>query len=309
MYNRNRFKQQVTVKSVILPELGADTFIYGEIENPNMRYFNPSIAWHNEDLKIAIRSCNFAINQQGHYYFRDGSIYSKTDVIYGDLNPDTLQVRNLEKLKLVDAPMRTLVSGLEDVRIFSRKDGMHAIGFESDRLTRSLHNGSAKLAEYLIDKGDLKHIRTLEKPHKEIVEKNWSPTDKPSKYFDFTYSDSQIWKDGKIIGNPTKTQIHGGSQLLKQKDGAYLSIVHDKTADRMIRSYDRYTYNHYLAKHGKDGIVTKLSKPFRFGTNEKIEFAGGMVEYNEDFIISFGIRDCKYGITRVNKEKMMVLFD
>lgn len=310
MYARSRVVGRQPVKHTItLPELGADTLIYGELDNPHMRDFNPSIAWHNGQLKIALRRCNFAIKPQGSYYFRDGSAYSKTDVIYGDLDPDTLQVSSLKKLDLVGAPTITQVSGLEDVRLFSRKDGTHVIGFECDRLTRSLHNASATLAEYLIKGNELVHIRTLEKPSDLVVEKNWSPTDIPSKEFDFTYSDSQVWKDGKVIGNPTKTQIHGGTQLLKQKDGTYLSLVHDKTADRLIRSYDRFTYNHYLAHHGKDGIITKLSKPFRFGTNERIEFAAGMVEYEDDFIISYGIKDAKYALTRVNKDKLRGLLN
>lgn len=286
-----------------LPSIGSDILIYGEIDSANMRYFNPSIAWHEGKLKIAIRSCNFAIRPQGSFYFRDGSAYSKTDVMYGDLSPNTLQVSNLSKLELVDAPTRTMVAGLEDVRLFSRNDGMHAIGFESDRLTRSLHNTSATLAEYVIAGDKLKHIRTLEKPKAETPEKNWSPSDISSQEFDFTYSDTQTWKNGKLFGEPTKTQIHGGTQLLKQKDGTYLGIVHDKVVNPRLRtSYDRYVYRHFLARYDKNGIVTHLTGPFTFGMHENIEFASGMVEHQGNFLISFGIRDCKYGIARINKE-------
>lgn len=308
------------VQAVDIQSLGADIRIYGEIDDSAMRWFNPSIAWHdgviadnewkkNGQLMIAIRSCNFAVERKGKWYLRDGSAYSKTDVIYGDLDPYTLQVSNLKKLKLSeDSPTCTKVAGLEDVRLFSRKDGMHAIGFESDRLTRSLHNNSASLAEYLIRGNELQYIRTLQKPKKEGVEKNWSPTNAPSKNFDFTYSDSQVWKDGEVIGTPTKTNIHGGSQLLKQKDGTYLSIVHDKVLDRLHNRpgvYDKFVYRHYLARHGKDGIITHLTKPFTFGTHENIEFAAGMVEHEGHFLISFGIRDCKYGIARVKKSVLV----
>ena len=299
------------VEAADLQELGAEIRIYGEIDNDAMRHFNPSIAWHDGKLKIAIRSCNFAVKRHGNWYFRDGSAYSKTDVLYGDLDPNTLIVSNLKKLKLSsNSPMRTLVAGLEDVRLFSRKDGMHAIGFESDRLSRSLHNQSASLAEYLIKGNELKYIRTLEKPNKDIVEKNWSPSDEQSHLFDFTYSDTQVWKDGELIGQPTTTEIHGGSQLLRQKDGTYLSLVHEKIADRQygVTSYDKFVYYTYLAKHDKQGSITAKTKPFRFGTYENIEFASGMVEHNGSFVITFGIRDCKYGIARIEKHKLMSLF-
>jgi hypothetical protein len=258
------------------------------------------------------------VERKGKWSFRDGSAYSKTDVLYGDLNPDTLEVSNLEKLELSeDSPSRILVSGLEDVRLFSRKDGMHAIGFESDRLTRNLHNASAGMAEYLIKGNELKYIRSLPKPVKDTVEKNWSPTDTPSKLFDFTYSDSQVYKDGKLIGKPTTTQIHGGSQLLKQKDGTYLSLVHEKKQDtltqpirrtRIHKIYDKYVYYTYLARHDKQGMITQLSKPFRFGTLENIEFASGLVQYKDDFIITLGIRDCKYAIVKIPVTKLTKLF-
>lgn len=298
-----------------LQALGAELKIYGEIDDESMRYFNPSIAWHDGKVKIAIRSCNFAVEKHGKWYLRDGSAYSKTDVIYGDLDPDTLEVSYLDKLLLSkDTPLVTKIAGLEDVRLFSRKDGMHAIGFESDRVTRTLHNSSASMAEYLIKpkSRELQYLRTLPKPEKEGVEKNWSPTDVPAKEFEFTYSPDQVYQKGEVIGRKYNGIIHGGSQLLKQKDGTYLSIVHDKVVNPMLNRpgvYDKYVYRHYLARHDKNGMITDLSKSFSFGTNENIEFAGGMVEHKGDMIISIGIRDCKYALVRIAKEKLLTLFD
>ena len=306
-----------------LQAIGAELRIYGEIDHPEMRHMNPSIAWSGKDLKIAIRSCNFAVIPKGKWYFRDGTVYSRTDVLYGDLNPDTLEVSNLTKLNLSkDSPKDVLLAGLEDVRLFSRKDGMHAIGFQSDRITRTLHNASASLGEYLIKGNELQYIRTLKKPVKDAVEKNWSSTDKPSKLFDFTYSDSQVWKDGELIGKPTRTQIHGGSILLKQKDGTYLSLVHEKKIDTQLSHsvrynrgnrggliYDKYIYYTYLARHDEQGIITHLTKPFRMGTLENIEFAAGLVEYNDDFIISAGVRDCKYLLCKISKGKLIDLLE
>jgi hypothetical protein len=299
------------VEAVDLQSLGAELRIYGEINDPAMRHFNPSIAFDGNDLKIAIRSCNFAVERLGKWYFRDGSTYSKTDVIYGDLSLNTLQVSNLEKLELSkDSPTRILVAGLEDVRLFHRKDGMHAIGFESDRLTRSLHNSSTAMAEYLIKGKELKYIRTLEKPNKEVVEKNWQPPDVETPHFEFTYSPSQTWSKGKVSGEQYAGNIHGGTPLIKQEDGTYLSLVHEKIEDRWNKgAYDKFTYYTYLAKHDDKGIVTKLSKPFRFGTLENIEFASGMVEYKGGFIITFGIRDCKWATVKITKSILLGLFE
>lgn len=291
-----------------IQSIGAKAVTYGEIDDPDMRDFNPSIAFDNKgDLKIALRRCNFAVERGGKWYLRDGSAYSRTDVMYGDLNPDTLEVSNIKKLELSDkSPTRTKVSGLEDVRLFARKDGIHAIGFECDRITKSLHNGSAKLAEYLIKGNELRYIRTLEKPDKEVVEKNWQPFDHQSTFAEFTYSPTQIYLNGHVIGDKYIGKIHGGTQLLAQEDGTYISLLHEKItlpAQRFV--YDRYKYIHYLATHDNTGVVTSLSQPFDFGTHENIEFAAGMVEYGDDLIISLGIRDCKYAIVKINKKVLI----
>lgn len=305
-------------EAIDLQELGTTILTYGEFEDPAMRHINPSIAWSKDGkLKIAIRSCNFSVERHGKWYFRDGSAYSKTDVLFGDLDPDTLQVTNLEKLNLSsDSPTRTLVAGLEDVRLFSRNDGMHAIGFECDRLSRSLHNASASLTEYIIKGNTLQYIRTLEKPNHETVEKNWSPPDVETPYFEFTYSPTQVWQAGHILGEPYSGNVHGGTQLLEQKDGTFISLVHEKKLDTALRYlprnnhiYDKYIYYTHLAIHGEDGIITKLSRPFRFGTLENIEFASGMIEHDGHLLITLGIRDCKYAIAKVSKNKLLELLN
>lgn len=297
-------------QAIDLQSIGADIHIFGEIDSTSRRHFNPSIAFQGDELKIAIRSCNFVVEPFGRWYLRDGNAYSKTEVLYGDLDPDTFKVSDLKELKLSDdSPTRIKVAGLEDVRLFSRDDGMHAIGFASDRLTRSLHNRSASLAEYIISGSDLKYIRTLEKPNPEGVEKNWMPADVAAPLFDFTYSPDQVWRDGEVLGLPYHGDIHGGSQLLLQEDGTYLSIVHNKVANRRLGAYDRFVYYTYLARHNEHGFITKLSAPFRFGTPDNIEFASGMVEYKGDLLISFGIRDCKFGIARIKKSKLVEMLN
>jgi len=299
-----------------IQSLGAEIKIYGELQDPAMRYMNPSIVWHKDKLKISLRKCNFAVEPKGKWYFRDGTVYSRTDVILGDLNPDTLQVTNLKKLEVSkDSPINIRIAGLEDVRLFVRKDELHAVGFESDRVVRTLHNASAGMAEYIIKGNTLQYIRSLKKPVQDIVEKNWCPPDQPSKLFDYTYSDSQIYKDGELIGTPTQTNIHGGSILLKQKDGTYLSLVHEKRVEPQMRVnryatrniYDKYVYYTYLARHDKQGIITQLSKPFRLGTLENIEFVSGFAEYGDYFLITSGVRDCKFLIAKIEKQKLLDL--
>lgn len=311
MYNRSQPRFNA-VKALDLQSIGAELHIFGEIDSATRRHINPSIAFDNEgNLKISIRSCNFVVEPLGRWYLRDGSAYSKSEVVYGDLDPDSLRLSNLETLKLSDdSPTRTLVGGLEDVRLFNRSDGMHAIGFECDRLTRSLHNRSTAMAEYLVDGKELRYIRTLKKPNPEGVEKNWSPPNVSTPHFEFTYSPTQVWNKGYVLGSDYTGEVHGGSQLLKQSDGTYLSVVHNKMAQRSYGlSYDRFVYYTYLARHNAQGSIIELSPPFRFGTPDNIEFASGMVEYEGNLLISLGIRDCKIAIARIKKEKLVNMLE
>ena len=293
-----------------LQSLGARLVIYGDINDDKMPYFNPSIAFHEGKLKIAIRKCNFTTLRHKNWVFLDGNIYSKSEVLYGDLDPDTLDVSNLLPLSLDDdAPLETQIAGLEDVRLFSRRDGMHVIGFEVDRITPCYYKNSC-MAEYRIDGDSLVYLRTLSKPISDRVEKNWQPSDEPNKRFDFTYSPTEVWKNGEVLGDVYKGEVHGGSQLIEQRNGTYLSIVHQKLADRRYGNvYDKYVYLSYLARHDKNGIITHLTKPFTFGTHENIEFASGMVEHDDNLIISLGIRDAKFGIARVAKSRLVDLLE
>ena len=60
----------------------------------------------------------------------------------------------------------------------------------------------------------------------------------------------------------------------------------------------------------KQGSETALdTQPFTFGTHENIEFASGMVEHNSDFIITVGIRDCKFAIVRIDRNKLIDLLE
>ena len=290
-----------------IQSLGGRLIIYGDINDPMMNYFNPSIEFIGGELKIAIRSCNFTTVRHSDWKFLDGGVYSKTDVVYGDVDPDTLGITNLHKLELENAPVKTQIAGLEDVRLFPRKDGMHAIGFEVDRVTPVEYQKSG-MAEYLIKGKKLIYLRTLKKPNENIVEKNWMPANVASDSFEFTYSPTQVWTDGEVIGQAYDSEIHGGSQLIKQKDGSYLSIVHNKVRDPQYGMvYDRFVYITYLARHDENGLITELSKPFRFGTYENIEFASGMVEHGDDLIISLGVRDSKIALARIKKDILVDL--
>lgn len=273
-----------------------------EYNDPNFPYYNPSIAWDNDKLKISIRSCNFTVQPDGTWTLADGGTHARTKIMYGDIDPDSLKISNLKELKYADdSPEQILTSGLEDARIFKRKDGMHFMGVRVH--TPNVAEYKPTIAEFLLKGDTLHHIRTLEKPDPDRAEKNWLPTDVESDFF--VYSIKEIWKDGQVIGDKYTGNIHGGTQLIKQEDG-YISILHAKNLNPNFRRvYDKYDYVSYFAEYWPTGYLKRISKPFKLGTGEKIEFASGMVEHGKDLLISFGIRDRRIGIVRIPKQNLM----
>ena len=290
-----------------IQDRGARVTIMGDINEPVFAYFNPSIAYDGKGkLRINIRACNFAVMRHGMYYYRDNKGYSVTKNMYGYLDPVSLEITDLKEVKHCDkTPTEIVRSGLEDARLFWRKDGMHFSGARVD--TRPMYKTPAQQAEFVFDdkSGCLKYLRTMFSPSPARAEKNWMPTDKPGK-FEYNYSPTQIYKGTRVEGERYDGFIHGGSQLLWQpKTKTYLAVLHSKHYNPMIvnKAYDNMIYVHYFAEYNEGGMLTKISEPFRFGLLDNIEFASGMVEHDGDLLMVFGIGDARFGFARINKEK------
>lgn len=289
--------QQEGTKIIILPNV-----------DPMWPYYNPAMAYDGDgNLRINIRSCNFTVGDEMAWHLTHGD-RAITKNLYGYLDPETYDITDLKEIKYSkDSPEELHVTGLEDARIFWRKDGMHFSGTQVD--TRKGFMKPAHIAEGVYNEktGVLKYLRTLEKPDPNRVEKNWMSTDKPNNHFDFSYSPTQTWKDGKTIGDEYRGMLHGGSALLKQKDGTYLALLHSKHIHpEWGRGYNKYHYVNYFAQYNEQGLLTKISPSLTLNLG-RIEFGGGMVEYGKYMLMSFGIKDENVVIARIEKTKLMDL--
>lgn len=283
--------------------------VMGDINDPIYAYFNPSIAYDGKGkLRIVIRACTFRPIPGGTYDYRDGSNYSKTKLMYGYIDPITYEVTDLKELGYCkDTPSEIVRSGLEDARLYWRKDGMHFIGVHVD--TRPEHRYPPQQAEFIYNEttDQLKYIRTMFGESPARGEKNWLPTDKPSKLFEYNYSPTQVIKEGvKLEGVRYAGFIHGSSQLIYQpKTKTYLAVLHSKHADPLVvgRVYDKMLYVHYMAEYNAEGYLIKLSDPFTLGLADNIEFVSGMVEHGDDLLMSFGAGDARWGMARISKDR------
>lgn len=218
----------------------------------------------------------------------------------GLLNEETLEITDLKEIK-PEEDYEGFQWGLEDARLFWRKDGMHAIGVI---LPIRDNNYRTCQAEVLIDykKGTYKLLKDHGQPRKH-TEKNWSPAETHTDNFDFAYSLVQTIKNGIIHGQEDTMAVHNGTKLLPYKDG-YIQLAHV-----VCNVQGNRTYAQIAILRDKNGIGTHLSQLFHFNVGwreklrETIEFASDMVwsagKEGEELLVGLGVKDEATGFVRI----------
>ena len=223
----------------------------------------------------------------------------------GKLNEQTLKVSELKEIK-PEEDYPGCQWGVEDIRLFWRKDGLHGIG-----VFIPIEDGHYKLrqVEILIDHkaGTYKLIKDHGRPFGHI-EKNWMPSEQPNPHFDFIYSPTQIVKDGQVIGEENDLFIHNGTPLVSHETG-YISLGHS-----VISVLGERTYAQIALKWDKQGKLVEHSRFFHFnvgwreGLKETIEFASGLLwskdKVGEELLVGVGVKDELTGICRLPVSKL-----
>lgn len=265
-------------------------------------HYNPGLARDDKgNLWVCLRSCVYNPERWEGW---EHPMHWQNYVHMGLLDEKTLKISKLKEIK----PAKEYEGfqwGLEDARLFWREDGMHAIGVILPIRNNDYRTSQAEvLIDY--DKGIYTLIKDYGQP-KNHTEKNWSPPESPSPYFDFAYSVSEVVKDGKVIGTDDHLAIHNGSKLLAYKDG-YIQLSH------VVCSVDgQRTYAHIAVLRDKHGIGTNISQLFHFNVgwreklHETIEFVSDMVwssgKEGEELLVALGVKDEATGFARLPVDK------
>jgi len=261
-------------------------------------HYNPGLA-RDPDGKIwvAIRSC---VTNLELFKNLEHPNHYRNYLHVGLLNEDMLQVSDLKEI-VAEEEYDGFQWGIEDVRLFWREDGLHGVG-----VIIPVENGNYKLrqAEILIDyeAGTFKLLKDLGRPFGH-AEKNWSPSEHPNPIFDYTYSVSEIVKDGQVSGTPNDLFIHNGTPLVEYEDG-YISIGHS-----VVAVLGERTYAQIALKWNDQGQVVEHSQFFHFnvgwreGLKETIEFASGLLwskgKEGQELLIGIGVKDEITGFAKV----------
>lgn len=300
-----------------ITDLGGEVKILLRQTDPvdrNWSALNPSIARGPDGtLMMMIRSSNYTIHDDGIIRVATGGkIRSRNWLCRVD--PEDLSIHDLREIGIFG---KYMTRGAEDARLFHRESGWYftAVMFDPPELAY------ARMALFSLDmdRNEARMLKILPGVDDEKPEKNWMTPDVRSPHFDYVYSATQTYKDGKVVGNPSERFgfLRGGSGLVLQEDGTYLAVVHDmldKTEKKMDPSgmmvrhiYSRW-YRHYFARYSAEGHLIALSEPFIF-KRPGIEFASGMVEHDGNLIISYGARDVYACLARIPKETVCGLLN
>jgi len=107
---------------------------------------------------------------------------------------------------------------------------------------------------------------------------------------DHEITDSKNNKASRFNANPI---------YLKDKKN-YLGIGH-------VRGESNYLHFFYTFENKNPYKIINISKTFKIETNEKIQFVGGLSEYNDDIYISYGIDDKYNKISKISLNKVLNL--
>jgi hypothetical protein len=273
---------------------------------------NPSIGYSEADgYMTLIRSSNYLIDPLTREFKIQTSGDIRTRTWICRLDPTDWSVHDLREIHIADGP--SVPRGIEDCRIYWR-DGvwyMHGVMLER------AHTVPSRVAIYRLDLEENKayFVQKCEGFDVDRYEKNWMTTLNDSNpHFDFIYSPTGIVKDNKFILKPNTNRtigsIRGGSSLLLLEDKSYLAVTHScyqniihvpngKFLDRRV--FRKYV--HQFVRYDYYGNIIEISPEFLFEGYD-VEFAAGLAECGEHFVVSYGIEDGSANIVSIPKKNV-----
>jgi hypothetical protein len=283
-------------------------------DNKNWSATNPSIGKHPQknQYAIAIRSSNYVITDKGVYQVTEGSRI-RAEVWFSMLDKN-LKIKDLKKVDL-DGLDIDFTRGLEDPKLFWR-DGSWQF---TCVILEGEHTPIARMGVACLDSKGRKVVHLEKFPGVEYKrpEKNWMVPYEPNPNFDFVYGPNQVIKAGVLHSWLTDCEelsmLRGTSNLHSLGDETYLSVMHKKLQKHFsyfdpstFGSYvaNNHNYVHVFARHDSEGFITEISKPFQF-YKPGIEFASGLVEKGDDFVVSFGREDVSSHLAFLPKDVVL----
>jgi hypothetical protein len=285
---------------------------------------NPSIFVDGEDILVNIRHVGYNLyhsekNQKypsWHgpliYLHPEDDLTLRTDNYLGKLNEnlDIEYIHKVDTSTLDTAPQWEFI-GLEDVRIVKWEDKLYLSGVRRD--VKPNGEGRIELSEIELTPKYAKEVsrKRIQPPDSSsYCEKNWMPIlDKEYQYVKWT-NPTEVVKVNLDNLDSTQTfspnirynlprDIRGGSQVIKV-DKYYVALTHEVDLWKNETGYKDAQYYHRFIIWDENFNILHTSPEFKF-MDARVEFACGMCQYKDKYLITFGFQDNAAYILEVPK--------
>ena len=286
---------------------------------------NPSIYNDNGRILINLRNINYTLYHsekkkfEHHwgplvYIHPENDLRLRTWNYMGELDQN-MRIKWCNKIDTSKFPDKELWEfvGLEDARIVRWNKKLYICGVRRDLDT--IGTGRMELCEVEITENGVKELSQHRIPtpgaNDSYCEKNWMPIlDMPFHFVKWTNgtevvkynietntTDRVVVKDWKDLGC---IDLRGGSQVIPF--GEYrLALNHETFLFKSPAGRKDGTYRHRFVVWDKDWNIVKVSRRFSF-LEAEVEFAVGMCEHGNDYLMTFGFQDNAAYVLRVNKD-------
>jgi hypothetical protein len=296
-----------------------------ELQGPSIT--NPSVYNDNGKILVNLRNINYTLYHsekkkfEHHwgplvYIHPENDLRLRTWNYMGEMTDD-MELKWYHRIDTSKFPDKELWEfvGLEDCRIVRWNEKLYVTGVRRDLDT--IGTGRMELSEIEIDDNGVKEIAQYRIPipgddSSEYCNKNWMPIlDMPYHYVKWTNgttivkynietntTDLIVFKDWKDLGC---VDLRGGSQVIPYDDNHRFCLNHETYLTKSEAGRKDGIYRHRFVVWDKDWNIVKVSRQFSF-LNANIEFAVGLCEYGNDYLITFGFQDNAAYLLRVSKE-------
>jgi len=283
-------------------------------DDKNWSALNPSIAVDDKGKYcVVIRSSNYIISGHGELLVTTGGVI-KNRVWFAELTDDSgslhIDDSTLRRIKFSAAAIDVKVArGVEDPKLMFRDGWMFmAVALERDiPVARNCVCYMDKEAT-IVNKIDILPGIETRKP-----EKNWMTCAKQPANFDYIYDGNGVVIGDRVVhrlrNNAHLNRLRGNGQLLEYKNGTYIGMMHSLKVSQHTRlshltggviEYVHRRYMHHFVRFDENGWIIEISAGFYFeGTG--IEFANGIVERGDEYVIAFGKDDVSSHLAYIKK--------
>jgi FkbM family methyltransferase len=291
---------------------------------------NPSIYNDNGKILVNLRNINYTLYHSEKKRFEHPwgplvYIHPENDWRLRTWNymcemDENMHIKKYNRVDTSSFPDKELWEfvGLEDARIVRWDDKLYITGVRRDLDT--IGTGRMELSELEITENGVKEINQHRIPIPgdddtlEYCNKNWMPIlDLPYHYVKWTNGteivryDIETNKTYRVCVSDWKdlgcVDLRGGSQVLPLGDYRF-ALLHETYLTKSPAGRKDGIYRHRFVVWDKDWNIVKVSKQFSF-LNGEIEFAVGMCEYNNDYLITFGFQDNAAYLLKVSQELVL----